>query len=437
MSLFLIAIIYQLLQLIALPFLFIYLIYKEIRYSPVVGDLTQRLGFVPTVSSQTQQIIWLHAVSVGEALSIETLIKKIKKAHPNAMIYATTGTTAGKKIATKHLAPDYLSLMPYDFLIPMMLAFKRIRPTSIILVEAEIWPNFLFLAKLHKAPVYLLNARMNRSFKLYNLLSFFFSPILNIFHHFFAQSEQDKEKFCKLGITTNKISVLGNIKSFNVHYKLQEYLQHHPDAKLIPQKQINNCTTLLVGSIHPGELIYYLELFKELKPTYQELKLILAPRHFHWQESLEADCRKTGYSVIKLTQKSAQRVPEILKNNKADIILICELSELFKLHAYADIFYLGGTFVPVGGHNLLEPAAWANPMIIGPWHTNCHPISEELEAINALIKVTDQKLLQETTEKLIQNENLRKQMGTAASGWLLKQSQSIDTIIAKLIAQLN
>jgi len=430
MTLLSIAIIYQILQVIALPFLSVYLIYKEIRYSPVIGDLTQRIGFVQPNTRVGTKTIWIHAVSVGEALSIEALIKEIKKKDPQSVIYMTTGTTAGKRIAAKYLAPDYLSLMPYDFLFGVLLAFKRIKPTSIILIEAEIWPNFLLLAHHKKTPIYLLNARMNRSFKLYKTFSFFFTPILNIFDHFYTQSELDGEKFKTLNIPPQKITLLGNIKAFNVLQKQEEFLSKAPLLK-IKRNEI-----LLVGSIHPGELDIYLKLFIALKKEFTNLTLILAPRHFHWRQKLFETCTKTGFTIEELTHKSAQRIPELLSKN-IDIILICELGELFKIYPYANIFYLGGTFVPIGGHNLLEPAVWANPTIIGPWHKNCQQICDDLQKENALIVVSTEEELLSNTQNLLRSPARRTQMGENAYKWLRKESEITHKTIISLIQKLN
>ena len=144
---------YQLLQIILLPFFLIYLLIRKIKGKSAFGNFWQRKGFVPKVLKQkTNKVIWIHAVSVGEILSIQNLIDQIKNKIPNSICYVTTGTPTGKKMAEKNLKADYFSFLPYDFLFPMFLAFKRIKPTSIIIIEAETWPNFLMLSKSFVKP---------------------------------------------------------------------------------------------------------------------------------------------------------------------------------------------------------------------------------------------------------------------------------------------
>jgi len=348
-------------------------------------------------------VVWFHAVSVGEVLSLESIITKIKDKKPRTICYLTVGTPTGKQIAHEKLRCDYVSFLPYDFLPSVWLAYKRIKPQKLIIVEAEIWPNLLMLARWKQVPLFLLNARVSdRSKKRYFALKRVLTPLLNLFETIQTQSEQDRKQFELLGVNQKKLAVLGDIKAFNVFEKWKQTRSHRPGLR----------PTLLVGSLHPGELDSYLELFKALKPKFPELRMILAPRHFHWKQELIAKVKKL--------------------DDAHDITLILTLGQLFDLYQQATIYSLGGTFVPVGGHNLLEPAVWGTPTIIGPHYYNCREAAQGLEACNALVSVSNKKELLETVEKLLEDKKTLKEMGKNASGWLAQQATQVEKKLNQL-----
>ncbi len=442
---------YQLIQLIALPLLPIYLIIRKIKNKPVFGNFQERIGLVPKNEALTvlksgvsreitsklyaktdkshKHTIWIHAVSVGEILSIQNLIDQIKEKNPNSCCYVTTGTITGKKIAQKNLNADYISFLPYDFLLPMFIAFKRIKPSSLIIVEAETWPNLLFIAKWLNVPMYMINARISkRSEKKYFQLKFLFKNLLKKFKLILTQSKQDTKLFKKLGISEHKIKTLGNIKTLNVFIKKQKLTTDKNTKSEYP--------ILLLGCIHPGELDIYLELYTKLKRDFANLKLIIAPRHFHWKKELITKIKKINcqfYLWEKDSQLESEKKDSIKLTNKIfktnDTLLICKLGELFDIYKTAGIFFLGGTFVNVGGHNLLEPAVWSKPSIIGPYYQNTKDIADNLEQVNGLIKVKNTEELYSHTKNLLLNNNLRKEMGNNSYNWLKSEAKKIQIII--------
>ena len=427
-------VLYQLFQIICLPFLCVYLIIRRIKGKQTIGNLKERLGFIPK-TLQSKKIIWLHAVSVGEILSIQNLIDQIKQKIPNSICYVTTGTIAGKEIAKKSLNADFISFLPYDFLPTIFLAFKRIKPTSIIIVEAETWPNFLMLSKFFKIPSYLINARISqRSKDRYQKLKFVFKQLFSIFKIIFVQSKTDKINFQNLGISPEKLQILGNIKTFNVLAKKEKLVKEKPQTYSY-QPQFK---TLIVGSIHPGELDIYLNLFKNLKTAFPDLKLILAPRHFHWKNELVSKVENSSFKFFlwdeAIKEDFSFITNEMFKTN--DILLVCKLGELFKLYQLCNIFYLGGTFVPVGGHNLLEPAVWAKTSIIGSFYQNTKDIADKLEKEHGLIKVKNEQELLENSKKLLQNNQLLNEMNKNSYQWLIKESQVVENNLENLIKNL-
>lgn len=460
----LIFLIYNLLQIIIFPFFLLYLLYRKYSGKKIFGSFKQRIGLIPKVTTQNTaqknlnyQTTWIHAVSVGEVLSVQHFISQLKKQKPDTLVYLTVGTPAGKEIAQKNVAADVISFMPYDFLPFMLLAFWRIKPSEIFIIEAEIWPNLLILANLFKIKKYLINARVSaRSYGRYKCLKFIFAPLFNSFDKIYAQSQQDKERFTTLNVNQEKINVLGDIKIFNVYQKWQAQVNLQKQNSVTREQAISTqeetadalglanfgYKILLVGSIHPGELDFYIKLYQELKPAHPNLKMILAPRHFHWIQELENKIKSVGLSYfiwttqnnIKNTQSLDHAITRIFKSH--DILLVCKLGELFNLYKFADIFYLGGTFVNVGGHNLLEPAVWSNACIIGPYHQNTQVIASQMEKVSGLISVTNFEELLQASQNLLADSDLIEQMGQSNFKWIMQQSKPVEIAIQEIIKNI-
>jgi 3-deoxy-D-manno-octulosonic-acid transferase len=400
-------VIYQIIEILLSPVFVGYLFFRKIKKKSVFGSLNERIGLVPKVS-RGKKTIWFHAVSVGEVLSLQSLVEKIKKKDPDIICYLTVGTVAGKKIAQEKLPVDIVSFLPFDFFLFMMLAFRRIKPTQLIIVEAEIWPNLLMLAHFKKIPTYLINARISeRSKKRYTFGKKFLLPLFNIFEKIYTQSEKDRNEFTCFGLDKDKVESLGNIKAATVLEK----------QKKIVSRDKKNRENLLVGSIHPGELDIYLNLFEKLKRDYPNLQLTLAPRHFHWKEELIKKVEKNTY--------------------KKDIILICQMGKLFELYQDASIYFLGGTFVPIGGHNLLEPAAWATTTIVGPYHHNSAEIVNDLTRLNGIVIAKNKFILEEQVRKFLTNNELRKNTGNNARLWIENEGAQITKRLDLLVASLT
>lgn len=424
---------YQILTFFAFPGVLGYLFYRKVK-GKSLGTLKHRLGFlVRTVN--TRQVFWFHAVSVGEVLSVEHLIKHLKTVAPDATCYLTTGTASGMAMAQK-LSADHVGYLPYDFLPCMLTAFRRLQPTAVILIEAELWPNLLMLARLTGAKLYLLNGRISkRAGRLRSLGRRLLTPFYHLFDHIFAQTQEDQTAFLHLKIPYPKTSVFGNIKTYNVIKKRQVLETNRP----APEQRPATHKILLVGSLHPGELDMYLNLFTTLSPTTPGLKMIIAPRHFQWQATLHEKVTAAGLNAYAWTPTNplplqdlplTQQVEAVFTTH--DLLLVCTLGHLFDLYPLADLFFLGGTFVPVGGHNLLEPAVWEVPSIIGPHYQNCKNIADHLASTGGLFKVTNQQELNFITEKLIRNPQLLHAAKRANTEWIAQEASSITNHINQI-----
>ena len=432
---FLLFLCYQLLQLMLLPVITLYIGYRLIRKKTVLHGFSQRLGFVPQSPKDTK-IIWLHAVSVGEILSLQQLIDTIKNKNPRAICYLTCGTTTGKKTAQAQVNADIVSYLPYDLLPLQLLAFKRIRPHTIIIVEAEWWPNLFFLSKLFATKLILVNARI-RPKRIQKLMRMrlVVRSLLHIPHTIFVQTAQDKAYFAQLGIDPKKITCMGNLKNANVIRKHQHYTTtiHTINSPYPPHRPI-----ILAGSIHPTEATIYLRMMHVLKQTWPHLRGIIVPRHLHWQKELIAHCRTYHLSYTKWNDATVYTEPTAIYKalRTHDLLLVCKIGLLFNLYQVADIYCLGGTFAPIGGHNILEPLAWGKPTIIGPHHENIQPLLHTLTELNAAYPVADEPSLIRQAKQLLQQPDIGKTGGDNGRIWLLQNAQQVKKHMQELVQML-
>lgn len=443
---------YQILTFLMLPAIFVYLLWRKLQ-GKNFGAVADRLGFVARPASD-RPVVWVHAVSVGEVLSVEHVIADLRAT--GACVYLTVGTSSAFALA-RNLGADQLAYLPLDLLPCLLIAFRRIRPAFLVVVEAELWPNLLMLAALKNVPRFLLNGRVShRPGRLRALGRRIITSCYFLLDHLFVQSNRDQAIMLQLKIPYQKITVLGNIKAYNVWKKreIKEKLAggnahvltvsttHQPNSTL--HHFTGDTRVLLVGSLHPGELAVYLNLFRSLQPTFPKIKMIIAPRHFHWQAILRTQIQNTGLTAYFWTPTNdlpspelsiAQRVTNILATH--DMLLVCRLGFLFDLYPLADLFFLGGTFVPVGGHNLLEPAAWGVPSIIGPHHQNSKDTANALEMAGGLIKVDTEAHLLTVTLDLLKNNSTRQLMSSKTIDWIKTESTKTKQGLDKLIQEIQ
>lgn len=357
---------YTILQVLCLPFFCCYLILRKFRGKPVFGAWRERCGWVP-LSPPGVCVTWIHAVSVGEILSIQRLISTIKQKNSNNFVYVTTGTLQGKLIAQQQIGADAVSFLPYDFFLSIWIAFRRIKPQRLYIVEAEWWPSLLICARWAGVETYLLNARVSTRSRWYRKLYIcFIRWFVQKFTMLLTATEEEKQRFVALGISVSKIKVIGNLKAYNVALKKNEM-----SKQLLMSDPLVHAQGILAGSVHPGEANLYFSMFKQVKELYPSSKLVLVPRHFHWQKELIEKAHTAGKNVFVWDSTVDDRIGyAAILSSDYDIVLVCVMGKLFSLYRYATVYCLGGTFVPIGGHNVLEPAIWGCPTIIGPYHQN-------------------------------------------------------------------
>ena len=372
--------------------------------------LREKLGFNKRSSGQT---IWLHALSVGEVTSAVPLVRGLRAAYPDTRIIVSTTTGSGKKLADNLLGPlaDRVIDGPID-LLPVVLKFIRhIHPDLFILVETDFWPNMLLCLKNGGIPAILVNGRISeKSMTKYLRWKFFFQPMFQCLSFLSMQTLRDKEKMELLGIISEKLPILGNLK-FATHIENNIQLRKEKIA-LLPKDRI----LFIAGSTHPGEEKILIDCYCHLRNIHPELFLILAPRDpKRTKEIVEAAC-ECGLS-------SALRSDEVV--SPADLFILDTIGELVDFYALSHLAFVGGSLVNKGGHNPVEPAAMALPVLFGPHMEDFSEIADSLIAVGGAVQTNNQEQLVEAVSKLLSNPTYRSRMGQMAQQCVRNQGDII------------
>lgn len=365
----------------------------------------KRLGF-QSIKTQSQQIkpIWIHALSVGEVLSAIPIVKAIYKRWPHQDIIFSASTLTGYEMAQKvQSCVREIIYYPYDFLFSVKRMISIINPQIFILVESDIWPNFLTILHQKKIPSVLVNARLSKeSFRGYRLLKWFMQPALSTFKGICVQSDEQAKRFLSFDIDPTKISVSGNVKfdQDQQPLSLDEILQLKKDIDL-PE----NIQVIIAGSTHEGEEKIFGDMYSNLKKSTPNLKMIIAPRDPGRAKEIQSLLQKNGLSISLYSKKQFCT---------KDVLIIDQMGILGKLYAVCDIAFVGGSLVPEGGHNPLEPAAMSKPIVFGPDMHDFPEISKQLVSAGAAFQVQDSSELSTIFHALLKDTQLSKRCGEKA-----------------------
>ena len=374
-----------------------------------------RLGLMPLPKAISQnrsqkrdnRPIWIHALSVGEVLSAVPLIKELKTCFRHQDIVFSASTKTGFEIANKLFKKDVDSIFffPYDLLISVRHIAAKVEPAIVIIVESDIWPNFLFEMKRRNVPVVLVNARLSRkSYFGYRRFLFFSKRLFLSFSKICVQSSEDAHRFSLLGIPLDRITITGNIK-FDQQYdfagreeinKLRQSLLVKPSQKI-----------LLAGSTHYGEEAILLDAFSRLKKKYLDLILIFVPRNPDRAGSVCRICKSAGLFAVTMSDLEEKK-PE------QDVIVVDRIGILKMFYALTDIAFVGGSLVRSGGHNPLEPAAFSRPIIFGPDMSDFADISNMLISSGGAVSVHDAESIYNIVSDLLTDNQKAGEMGSMA-----------------------
>jgi len=369
--------------------------------------LSQRFGKLPESLISDNKSVWIHAVSVGEVAAAMPFIDEFRKTFPDYKIFLSTVTATGNQFAKKIKNIDGLFFFPFDYSFAVKKALTRINPNIFITFETEIWPNFLKYAKDMKIPCILVNGRISpNSFKHYKKTKFFFKHILENFSAFCMQTEQDKTRIMELGAEKRKVSVTGNTKFDALVSKEENADVKNRFTKLFGIGE--NDKVIIAGSTHKGEEEKVLDAFEYICQKVNNVLLILAPRHperFSEAMKLLKD-RNTSYILRSTLNKT--------KREKQQVIILDTIGELSKVYTIANVVFIGGSLVPTGGHNAIEPASLGKPVVFGSYMYNFTESAKLLLESKGAIQIPDEGKLADSLLKLVINSEYAKQMGDTA-----------------------
>lgn len=364
--------------------------------------------------------IWIHGASVGEIVATSPLVKQIRKEMPDRPVLVSAFTVGGYNMA-KQIIPeaDAIIYFPLDLPFVAESLVKRIHPGVFMPVETELWPNFLRAIRERHIPVMMVNGRISeKSVKSYRYLYGIWDDMLNTVTRFCMQSSIDAEYITHLGADRDKIFVTGNTKFDQTYAEvtaedLEKYREELGIGDAYP--------VIVVGSTHPGEEKILFEAFQKVRKEYSDARLIIAPRKTTRADEIAKLASSYGYETGYRSVMKAQEGPR--KNYP--VLLIDTIGELGRIYAVGDVVFVGGSFSNTGGHNVLEPAAHAKPIIVGPSMQNFK------DSYALLSKVKACKMVNNTTEltneflDIIKNDERRKAMG-AASIQVIKENRGAD-----------
>lgn len=408
------------------PFLVLYHTYRSIsRGRPTA--LGQRFGFLDPKTLQLlngQRPIWVHAVSVGETIAVKPMLAAIKLQYPGEFIILSNMTETGRGVARTIKEVDGCIYFPFDYPFAVSRLLKRINPSLVIIVETELWPNFLQKARKQQIPVMIVNGRISdRSYKRYLSLKRFFLPVLQNVTSFCMQSSLDAERITAIGAPADSVIVSRNLK-FDI-----PVIRHSGNelAEIRSGFRINgSCQVLTAGSTHQGEEELVLDAFSQIVADGQQLTLILVPRH---PERAGEVCQLLDKRKIAYRKRSSLSADSNYFKS-GEVLLVDTIGELMSLYAIADVVFVGGSLVPTGGHNLLEPASLGRPVLFGLNMSNFREIAAMTLEYGAGIEINSPANLTETVSALLADEDRRKIMGENGRRILAEQGGATELNMA-------
>ena len=417
---------YTLALLFLAPFAFVWFAWRGWRQTGGPDKLGERLGSSPFL--QSGAAIWVHGASVGEIRAAAPLVQTLHRKYPERPLLVTTFSATGRRHARQLFGDKVVvSLLPYDLPFFVSRFLESTRPAVGVIMETEIWPNLYAGCAKRDVPLLLVSARMSeRAFARYSkwTLRSLIRDALRRVRQVAAQTEADAARFHALGADTARLSIMGNLK-----FDVQAGDDLLAAAHGLRQRLFGRAGVLVAGSTREGEEPILLEAFRKLLQSQPDTVLVLAPRHPERANAVAAAISTAGFSFRRLSAGDAALKP-------GEVLLVDVLGQLMKFYAAGDVAFVGGTLVPVGGHNLLEPAAVALPVLAGPHLENVKDVAEMLQDAGALTPVTDADSLAAAAAWLLGNASTRHSIGAMARGKVMQNRGALDKAVELVKAQL-
>ena len=355
---------YTLLWVCLLPFIVLRLLYRSLRNPAYRQRWGERFGLSPYKKS-SNCLIWVHAVSVGEWIAIKPLVEKLLAQYPHDKIVVTTMTPTGSAAVVSAQLPRVLhQYCPYDLPFAIRRFLHTFKPKLVVLVETEIWPQLIHQVHKQAIPIILCNARLSQSSaRNYQKIRPFIAQVFNKINCVAVQFSQDGQRFLSLGLPKKQLQVTGSIK---FDQSLDATLLATA-AQLKQAGQLEQRFVWVAASTHAGEEVLCLKAHQALLKVQKNALLILAPRHPERRTDVEK-------IIQKLSLQAVRRSDNQMASTQDSVLLWDTLGELNLAYGLSDLAFVGGSLMNVGGHNVIEPALWAKPILVGPYTHNFHNI---------------------------------------------------------------
>ncbi len=403
--------VYSLLTLVLFIVVSPYFAYQALRYKKYIGSLRQRLGYLPiTLNVDGEASIWIHAVSVGEALTARALVADLKTRYPRLRLFLSTTTIAGQQVAKRNLQQvDAVFYFPFDFAFIVRRTLNVVKPRAFVMMETEIWPNLLKVCRARGIKTMVINGRISsRSYPRYKLIRPFFRRVLGDIDRFCMQSEESARRLIALGADPGRVSVTGSLKFDSL--QIPTPVAHgKPRERVLRFFRVSPTRVVVVaGSTMKTEERAVLRAFARIKATMPGALLIIAPRQPERFGEVERLIREEGFVVARRSELPIDTEP------RADVVILDTLGELAQLYQLATAVFVGGSIADHGGHNILEPAIFGKPIVFGPHMQNFREIADAFLANGAAVQVQSARELEEAMLTLVTDPVRRARLGAAA-----------------------
>jgi 3-deoxy-D-manno-octulosonic-acid transferase len=412
---------YSFLTLVLAPLAFSAVLCRGLRDRRYWTGLLERFGWGPPMVGPAggSASIWLHAVSLGEVTAAAALVRALRARHPEIPFVLSTATQTGRARAQELFAGEAdIRFLPYDTPGSVARFLARIRPRLGVIMETELWPNLLHECRRRGVPVVFASARLTqRSVSRYRRFGTLFSGVWASNTLVAAQTAEDAERFIAIGAARARTQVVGNVK-----FDMQLGNAIIDQGRALRLRYLGPRPVWVAGSTHAGEEEQLLDAHAALLAEFADALLVLVPRHPQRFDSVSSLLTQRGIRFDRRSLADAVR-PE------AQVLLVDTVGELAALYAAADVAFVGGSLVPVGGHNLLEPAALGVPVITGPYNANSKEIARLLLETGGAVEVADAPALSGALRRLFADPALRQRVGARGREFVDANRGSVERLI--------
>ncbi len=385
----------------------------------------ERFGFLPELEI-SRPVIWLHAVSVGEVEASTALINRLLRQYPQYQIIITTVTPTGAQTVQRHFASNVIHLyLPYDLPFSIRRFLWQLKPVLCVIMETELWPNLYYYCHKNQIPLVIANARMSlHSLNGYKKFAGLMRTTLSCVTRIIVQSKLDADRFISLGCDPDALSIASNLK-----YDIEMPSDMYEKAQSLRKELFPNQPVWIAASTHDNEESLVLEAYEMILAKYSDCILILAPRHPQRFDKVAELCIKQGFNTVR-------KSTNVACDDTTQIFLLDTLGELQLYYGCADVAFVGGSLVPAGGHNMLEPAAIGVPIISGVHVDNFQEISQLLQQAGAILFIRDTSELAGKVTLLLSDAKLRARMAKRGKTLIGENRGSTDQLMKILQSTL-